>query len=146
MCRAHATVRGLIGELVGAELGERDVLLDLEAGLEHLSRGTPRHVEVLLAVVEPYFRSLETGRRVADLGRELDVPAVHVVANKVRNEGDREAIDEFCRAHGLSVLATLPFDEALIDAEREGQAPIDHDPASPAVAEIRRLGGALLGA
>lgn len=144
MCRAHATVRGLIGELVGAELDGRDVVLDMEAGLEHLSRGTPRHVDILLAVVEPYFRSLEAGRRVVELARELDVPAVYAVANKVRRDDDAEAIEEFCDRHELPVLASVPFDEAMIDAEREGEAPIDHDPASPAVSEIRRLGGALL--
>ena len=125
-------------------MGGRDVVLDLEAGLEHMSRGTPRHVDVLLAVVEPYFRSLETGRRVVDLARELEVPAVYAVANKVRNDLDREAIAEFCGRHGLEVLATIPFDQSLMEAERGNTAPVDHDPASPAVSEIRRLAGALL--
>ncbi len=144
MCRAHATVRGLIGELVGAELEGRDVVLDMEAGLEHMSRGTPRHVDTLLAVVEPYFRSLEAGRRVVELARELDVPAVYAVANKVRRDDDAAAIREFCDRHELPILVSIPFDESMIDAEREGQAPIDHDPASPAVSEIRRLAGALV--
>lgn len=114
-------------------------MLDLEAGLEHLSRGTPRHVDALLAVVEPYFRSLEAGKRIADLGRELQVPAVHGIANKVRDAADEEAIGEFAEAHGLPIAAWIPYDGSLIEAERGGSAPIDHDPRAPAVREIRRL-------
>lgn len=115
------------------------MVLDLEAGLEHFSRGTPRHVDVLLAVVEPYYRSLETGRRVVDLARELGVPSVRAVANKVRDQGDEEAIREFCEGHDLPVFAAIPYDRTLVEAERRGAAPIDHDPDSPAVGEIRRL-------
>ncbi len=144
MCRAHATVRGLLGELIEGELNGRDVVLDLEAGLEHFSRGTPRHVDVLLAVVEPYYRSLETGRRVGDLSRELGVPSVRAVANKVRNEADREAIREFCDRHDLPIAAWVPFDETMIRAERSGLAPIDHDADAPGVTEIRRLAADLM--
>jgi CO dehydrogenase maturation factor len=144
MCRAHATVRGLIGELIGSDWAGSDVVLDLEAGLEVLSRSTPRHVDAVLVVVEPYYRSLETGRRVYELAQELEVPRVHAVANKVRDERDGEAIREFCRNHDMQVLADIPFDDSLVDAERSGRPPIDYDPASPAVAAIRRLGGSLI--
>ncbi|MDQ3224450.1 MAG: cobyrinic acid a,c-diamide synthase, partial [Gemmatimonadota bacterium] len=64
MCSAHATVRGLLGEIVARTGNGRDIIVDMEAGLEHLSRGTGKHVSRIVAVVEPYFRSLETGRRV----------------------------------------------------------------------------------
>ena len=144
MCRAHATVRGLTRELIEGELAGHDVVLDLEAGLEHMSRGTPRHVDVLLAVVEPYYRSLETGRRVVDLARELEVPATWVVANKVRNDGDEAAIREYCEGHGMEILASIPYDDSLIEAERRDEAPIDADPAGPAVSAVRRLAGRLL--
>lgn len=132
--------------MIEGETAGRDVVLDLEAGLEHLSRGTPRHVDTLLAVVEPYYRSLEAGVRVVDLARELDVPRVRAVANKVRNEGDRAAISTFCERHGVPLIGAIPYDPSLIDAERAGEAPVDHDPASPAVAEIRRLAGELVAA
>lgn len=118
-------------------------MVDLEAGLEELSRGTPKHVDTLLVVVEPYFRSLETARCVCELALELGVPRVHLVANKVRDPDDAVAIRDFGGTHGLSVIAELPYDPSLIEAERQGAAPIDHDPASPAVSEIRRLAGRL---
>lgn len=89
--------------------------------------------------IEPYHRSMEAGRRIADLARELGVPDVVAVANKIRTEEDREVIEEFCASHDLPVAAWLPFDETLIRAERAGQAPIDYDPEAPAVSAIREL-------
>lgn len=141
MCSAHAAVRGLVGELVGAGNGEGDVVLDMEAGLEHLSRGTERHVQAVVAVMEPYYRALETGRRVAELAGELGVEHVFAVANKVRTEADRDAVAEYCGRHDLTILGEVPWDEALLEAERAGRAPIDYDPTSPAVTAVRELAG-----
>lgn len=130
--------------MLEGETGSRDLILDLEAGLEVMSRATPRYVDVLLAVVEPYYRSLEAGKRVVELAKGLDVPRIHVIANKVRNEGDARAIAEFCESHDMRLLGNIPYDDGLIEAERSGRAPIDYDPDSPAVAEIRGLAEDLL--
>ncbi len=125
---------------MGEEAAEiTDVVVDMEAGLEHLSRGTSRHVDAMLAVVEPYYRALETGDRVVELSRELGIDRLAVVANKVRDEGDREAIREYCASRDLEVVAEIPYDRTLVDAERAGTAPIDFDPAAPAVSAIREL-------
>ncbi len=142
MCRVHATVRGLLGELVA---GAEDVaVVDMEAGLEHLSRGTARHADRVLAVLEPYYRSLETGARVADLARELGVKGVHAVANKVRGEEDRRALEDFCRARGLALLGAVPHDELVLTADREGKALLDHASRSPAVRACEDLADRLL--
>ena len=146
MCAAHATVRGLLGEIVTRAGHDRDIVVDMEAGLEHLSRGTGRHLSSFVAVLEPYYRSMETGRRVAELARELGIADVVAVANKVRDEGDRRAIAEFCAARGLRLVGEIPYDATLVEAERSGEAPVDFDPAGPAVAAIRRLAGALASA
>ena len=111
----------------------------MEAGLEHLSRGTGRHVSRLVAVLEPYYRSMETARNVAALGTELGIPDVVVVANKVRDHGDRTAIADFCRAHGMNLVGEIPFDPELAAVERSGHAPIDEAPNSSAVSAIREL-------
>lgn len=139
MCGAHATVRGLLGEIVARTDDRRDVIVDMEAGLEHLSRGTGRHVSTFLAVLEPYYRSMETARRIAALAQELGVPTVVALANKMRDRADRRAIDGFCAAHGLELIAGIPYDAGLIEAERLGETPVDHDPASPAVIAIREI-------
>jgi CO dehydrogenase maturation factor len=146
MCGAHATVRGLLGELVTRPaLADRDLVVDMEAGLEHLSRGTGRHVSSFLAVLEPYYRSMETVRRISDLAAELGVSDVQVVVNKVRTSEDRAAIATFCETHRLKVVAEIPFDPLLADAERSGRPPIDASPLSPAVSAIDRLAERLAG-
>lgn len=140
MCRAHAGVRHLLNAL----LTEEDVItvVDMEAGLEHLSRGTERGVDALLVVLEPYFKALETGRRAAELGRELGVPRVLAVANKLRDDDDRAAVLAFADQHGLEVVAEVPYDEAVRKADLAGRAPLD-TPDSPAMRAVAGLAGAV---
>ena len=111
----------------------------MEAGLEHLSRGTGRHVSRLVAVLEPYYRSMETARNVAALASELGIADVVVVANKVRDAADRSAITEFCRAHSMRLVGEVPYDAGLAEVERRGAAPIDAAAGSPAVTAIEAL-------
>ncbi len=139
MCGAHATVRGLLGELVTNSDSRRDIIVDMEAGLEHLSRGTGKHVSRFLAVVEPYYRSMETARRIVELATELGIGEVQAVANKVRDADDRRAIGEFCAAHSLPIVAEIPYDDTLVASERAGVPPIDANPSAPAVDAVRRL-------
>lgn len=111
----------------------------MEAGLEHLSRGTGRHLSRFVAVMEPYYRSMETARRVALLATELGIEDVVVLSNKVRDEADRQAIASFCAAHGLRVVGEVPYDPSLIETERLGNPPIEQQPAGSAVTAIRQL-------
>ena len=143
MCSAHATVRGFLGEIVARGAGDRHIIVDMEAGLEHLSRGTGRHVSRLVAVLEPYYRSMETARQVVGLAGELGLTDVVVVANKLRDDEDRTAIGEFCRAHGMRLVGEVPYDGALAGVERSGRAPIDGAPESPAVQAIAALADTL---
>ena len=142
MCGAHATAREVLSSVV--EDREEVTVMDMVAGVEHLGRGTAQDVDVLLVVVEPYYKSLETGRRTRDLAAELDIPEVRVVANKVRDDADREAIEEFCENNDLEITAVVPFDDAVRHADQQGTAPYDHDPESPAVRAVRDLAADLL--
>jgi CO dehydrogenase maturation factor len=133
----HATVRSVI-EAAGTR--SQDVcILDTEASPEHLSRGTARYADGMLIVVEPYFKSLETGRRMAALARDLGLERVALVANKIRDEREREAVHQFAEQHGIEIAGEVPFDEQLPDAERAESAPLDFAPDGPAVAAIGRL-------
>lgn len=130
-------MRSLLGELLGSS---NDVtVMDMEASIEHMSRGTVRHMDVMLIVTEPYYRSLETTGRLIPLARDPGIPRVYAVANKIRDERDEAAVLEYCRQHGLEVAARVPFDSSIVEADRAGLAIIDHNPNTPAVAEIRRL-------
>ncbi len=118
-------------------------IVDMEAGLEHLSRGTARHVDTLLVILEPYYKALETARRAAELGRELGVARILGVANKIRDDADATAVREFAKTHGIPVVAEVPLDDRIRKADLAGQAPIDV-PDSPAIAAIGGLAASLL--
>ena len=120
-------------------------ILDTEASPEHLSRGTARYADAMLVVVEPYFKSLETGRRMAMLARDLGLERVALVANKIREESELAAVREFAEWNGLEVAGVVPYDDALPEAERAGAAPLDFAAEAPAVAAIGELARELVG-
>jgi len=130
----HATVRSVIEAASSAD--DAVCILDTEASPEHLSRGTAQHADAMFAVVEPYYKSLETGRRMAALAKDLGLERVALIANKVRDEKELEAVRQFAGQHGLELAAVVPFDENMPGAERAESAPLDFAPDTPAVAAI----------
>lgn len=141
LCAAHAVVSALLEDL--GEPG-RFVVVDMEASPEHLSRGTVRHADVVLLVAEPYYRSLETVRRLAVLAAELPVPRVAVVANKVRTAGDAQAVAEFCARHGLQLAGAVPWSDEVGLADRARVPLVDWPGGDDVVDAVRRLSAALL--
>lgn len=132
-------MRGLLGELATGTNGETMTITDMEASIEHMSRGTIRHVDAMIMVTEPYFRSLETVGRMAPLARELGIKHVWAVANKVRSPRDEEIIRSYCAERGVELGAVVPWDEAIQEADREGRALMDYDPAAPAVRAVEEI-------
>ncbi len=114
-------------------------ITDMEASIEHMSRGTIRHVDAMLMVTEPYFRSLETVGRMAPLAGELGIKHIWAVANKVRSTRDEEIIRSYCADHGVELAAVVPWDEAIQEADREGRALMDYQPAAPAVVAVEGI-------
>ena len=112
----HAAVRSLIE--VASKAAEDVCILDTEASPEHLARGTAKYADAMVAVVEPWFKSLETARRMAVLGRDLGLERVVLVANKIRDESELAAVQEFADANELELESVIPYDEALPNAER----------------------------
>ncbi len=124
---------------------ENDItILDMEASIEHLSRGTLRNVDTLLLVTEPYYRSLETLGRMIPLARELGIKQAFAVANKVRSQRDEEAIRRYCAERDIEVIAVLPFDEAVHDADQDGLPVLDAGPHSAYVTNVELLAEKLL--
>lgn len=120
-CAENAVLKRVLSSI---EAGPTDVvLLDSEAGLEHLSRGTPDAAEVILAVVEPGRRSLETAFAVRDLARDLGIHRVFPVLCGARDEGDvtrvrRDLGEEW------PLLAVIPFSEEIRAADLDGRPPL----------------------
>lgn len=127
-------MRSIVGEIVSGS--EQVTVMDMEASIEHMSRGTVRHADVMLVVLEPYYRSMETAGRIVPLARGLGIPRIYGVANKIRNQQDQEAVEAYCRNHELELIASAPFDENVVEADRTGRAIIDYDASSPIVQEL----------
>ena len=137
LCSMHAVVRSLIE---AAPTGENEVtLLDTEASPEQFSRGTTQYADGVLLVVEPYYKSLETGRRMASLAVDLGIPEVALVGNKVRSEADEEVLREFAETNEVPIAGVVPFDTVMRDAERARVSPFDFNPEAPSIAAIDGL-------
>lgn len=117
----------LIRELMRHLLVEMDdvIIMDMEAGIEHLSRGTGDAVDLLIVVVEPGQLSMETARRIRDLAKDVGIPNMVVIGNKVRSEKAEEAIR--AGLPDFSILGFLPYDETLLDADLKGISAFDLD-------------------
>jgi len=136
-CAANAVVRALLRHLVV----ERDevVLLDMEAGVEHLGRGTAKHVDTMLIVTDSSIKSLETAKRIHKLAENAGIKQVFLVGNKVAAEIQRDAIKKFAENNSLNVLDFVPFDEQVVEAEMRGETPLKYE-ESFAVQTIEKLG------
>src|SRR5919204_1928279 len=137
----HATVRSVIE--AASERTEDVCILDTEASPEHLSRGTARYADAMYAVVEPYYKSLETGRRMAMLAQDLGLERVSLIANKIRDEDELAAVREFAAQHELDVAAVFSYDDSLPEAERARKAPLDFAPDAPAIHPINEFATAV---
>ncbi|MHB1533335.1 MAG: ATP-binding protein [Acidimicrobiales bacterium] len=119
-CGGHATVRSLLGSALE---DHADVaLVDMEAGLEHLSRsgGTLAHADVLLVIMEPSRKSVITAARTVALAEELGIPRTYAVGNKARLPEDAEFFADRCAEHGVPLAGVIPYDPEVAEADRAG--------------------------
>ena len=110
LCPENALLRSLVTHL----LLRRDevLILDMEAGVEHLGRGTARAVDAFVVVVEPGRRSLQTAHTIYGLAQDLGIERVHVVGNKIASASDEAFIAE--QLPEFDVLGFLPSDRLAI--------------------------------
>ncbi|MGQ9627794.1 MAG: ATP-binding protein [Anaerolineae bacterium] len=131
----------LLKNLVRHLLVERDevVIMDMEAGIEHLGRATADSVDALIIVVEPGQRSLQTARLVKNLAADIGLSRLYIVGNKVRNEEDRRFIAE--GLEGFQILGFLSASPKAIEADLKGLTLFDLD--EKIVEEARPIAAAL---
>lgn len=124
LCPENALLQSLMAHLI---LDRSEVvIMDMEAGVEHLGRGTAKGVDAFLIVVEPGRRSLQTAGLIKRLANDLGTPHLYLVGNKVRGEKDRDFISQ--NSPGLSVLGFLSADPQVIEADLRGEAVFDVAP------------------
>ena len=135
-CPANAVVRALLQHLI-VERNEV-VVLDMEAGVEHLGRGTAKHVDTMLIVADANMKSLMIAKRIHELVANAGIKQVFLVGNKVENKVQKETINNFAEENGLEILDFVPFDQKVVEAEMRGETPLECK-ESIAVHAIERL-------
>ena len=133
VCPEHVMLKAILSNL---SYRKNDVvIMDMEAGLEHLGRGTASNMDQFIVVIEPGARSVQTYRNVKRLASDLGVARVRVVANKVRDESDEAFIRQSIPAEDL--LGVIHYNPEIIDADRQGKSPYDFSPK--AIEEIKNI-------
>ena len=137
-CPEGALLQALLSHL----LIQRDevVILDMEAGIEHLARGTSKAVDKLIVVVEPGRRSIETATRIQKLAQDLGVQNMAVVGNKIKSQSEKEFLIN--SLPDLVFLGFIPYDQALVDADLANRPLLDSSPQI--VAEVKKIYRALV--
>jgi CO dehydrogenase maturation factor len=124
MCAPNAVIRALLRHLI-VERNEA-VVLDLEAGVEHMGRGTARQVDALLIVADSNLKSLEIAKHIHDLAANAGMKRLYLIGNRIMNEVQKEAVTNFAEKNGLPILTFIPFDERVIEADMLGETPLKH--------------------
>ncbi len=127
-CAENTLVKALISQVLLAR--NEVVIMDMTAGIEHLGRATARAVDKLIVVVEPSRRSLQTAVTTSKLARDIGIPNVAAVGNKVRNESDKKFM--VSGLPGFEFLGFISYDQAIVDAEVANLSVLS---ASPKVSE-----------
>ena len=127
-CPESALLKALMRHLVFKR--DEIIIMDMAAGVEHLGRGTAEKVDLMLIIVEPGARSVDTAMQVQHLGEDLGIKRNAAIFNKVPEGVDLSVLERRLEDHGIVVLGQLPFDSALIDADMLDVAVMDHSPGS----------------
>ncbi len=141
MCAPTAVIRALLRHLV-VDANEA-IVLDLEAGVEHIGRGTARQVDDLLIVADSNMKSLEIAKHIHDLAAEAGMKSLHLVGNRVMDDTQKQAIQRFADQNGMNVLAFVPWDQKVIESDMLGVTPLKNKDIA-AVQAIDKICEALL--
>ena len=137
-CPENTLLQALITHLLLAR--DEVVILDMEAGIEHLGRGTAKAVSKLIVVVEPGRRSLETAHRIHKLAQDIGISYLAAVGNKIRSQSDREFL--ISNLPGFEFLGFIPYDEAIVEADLGNLSILNS--SQQVIAEVRNIYQALL--
>jgi len=142
MCPANTVIRALLHHLIVKR--KEAVVTDMEAGLEHMGRGTAEHVETMLLVTDSSRKSLETSKKLVELAKQIGIRECFIVGNRITSQLEGQHVENFTDANGMHLLGLIPFDEKVREADMAGQTPLKYADESKAVEAIRELGERLL--
>jgi len=142
MCPANTVIRALLHHLLVKR--REAVITDMEAGVEHMGRGTAEHVETMLIVTDSSLKSMETAKKLHGLAKQMGIGESCIVGNKVASRHEGELIEQFAKQNGIPLLGLVPFDEKILEADRLGETPFKHASQSIGVIAIQEIGEKLL--
>jgi CO dehydrogenase maturation factor len=123
ICPESTLLKALITHVV---IGRNEiVVMDMEAGIEHLGRATANSVDKLIVVVEPGRRSMETLKNIHQLANDIGLKEISVIANKVRSTTEEAFI--LNRITDIPILGCLPYENIFIDSDLNGQSPFENE-------------------
>jgi CO dehydrogenase maturation factor len=126
-CPANSLVKALLRHLVVDR--NEVVILDMEAGIEHLGRGTAEHVDILLVISDANRKSLEIARTICRLAGHSAIKKVCLVGNRIADARQETIIRTFANKNGIEVLAMVPFDQNVAETGMTG-AHLDEENSS----------------
>ena len=132
-CPENSLLQALIAHVLLAR--DEVIILDMEAGIEHLGRGTSKAVDKLIVVVEPGRRSIETAHTIDNLAKDIGLSNVALVANKVRGQSDREFL--ISTLPEFEFLGFIPYDTKIIEADQSNASVLNA--SQPAIAEVKKI-------
>ncbi len=121
ICPESTILKALMNHLVLAR--NEVIVMDMEAGIEHLGRATSGSVDALVIVVNPGKRSRVAADKIRQLGRDIGIKNIVVLGNRIRSERDRQLIEEGMGDH--KILGFIPEHEEIVNSDREGVRPFD---------------------
>jgi CO dehydrogenase maturation factor len=122
-CPENVLLKNLVRHLLIQQ--EEALIIDMEAGLEHLGRGSTGQVDALIIVVEPGQRAINTAKQIKKLGEDLHIKKIMIVGNKVASDQDRKIIEE--NLSDFPILGHMSLNPMILQADREGKSPYDID-------------------
>jgi len=143
MCPANHLIRMLLRHILVRR--KEAVVADMEAGTEHLARGTAKHVDAMLVVIEPSAKAFETARRIRNLAVQMGIKKILLIGNKLLNEEDEILIRRFAENNDLSILGVIHYDPTVRKADLSGDSLFLSFPSSLAVKEMEVICDQLLG-
>jgi CO dehydrogenase maturation factor len=121
-CPENALLKALIKHLL---LKDQILIMDMEAGVEHLGRGTAKNVDVLIIVVEPGMRSVETAGRIKSLAQDIEIKKVVAVLNKATGEREKELIESELKKLNIPLVGVIPHSKGVVEADLKGISPFE---------------------
>lgn len=124
VCPAAVLLKALLRNIIVKK--EEIVILDMEAGIEHLGRRTAESVDVMAIVVEPGLKSIETAERIKKLSEDIDVKRIVAILNKCSSNDEKEFVEKKLSELNITLIGTIPIDKTVVISDMEGNPLINY--------------------